>query len=31
VATQQALANAELRRITDDRTLLLLPRACRCR
>lgn len=31
VATQQALANAELRRITDDRTLLLLPRACQCR
>ncbi len=29
-ATQQALANSELRRITDDRTLLLLPRACRC-
>jgi Flp pilus assembly protein TadD len=31
VATRQALANAELRRITDDRSLLLLPRACRCR
>jgi len=29
-ATQQALAHSELRRITDDRTLLLLPRACRC-
>ena len=25
-ATQQALAHSELRRITDDRTLLLLPR-----
>ena len=30
-ATRQALAHSELRRITDDRTLLLLPRACQCR
>ena len=30
-ATRQALASSELRRITDDRTLLLLPRACSCR
>lgn len=30
-ATRQALAHSELRRITEDRTLLLLPRACHCR
>ena len=31
VAARQELTHAELRRITDDRTLLLLPRACSCR
>jgi len=31
VAARQALANAELRRITEERSLLLLPRACSCR
>ncbi|HTO11777.1 MAG TPA: tetratricopeptide repeat protein [Candidatus Binatia bacterium] len=31
LATQQALAGSDQRRITEDRTLLLLPHACRCR